>query len=374
MTRLAAALLATTLCACTTAAASGTAGTDDVQAIIDRWQARTPVPGVVVTLHTDDGQTTWTAGVGSPGESRPMRPSNRFRVASITKLFVATVVMQLVEEGRLDLNAAAGAHLEGLRGVDAGALDSLVKAVTVRHLLAHTSGIPDYGMSDGFAEDLVRKRAQVWSAGQVVALIAGREREFTPGTEHRYSNTNFVLLGEVIRDVTGTTWWEQVRSRILDPLAMDATYIAGFEQGPAAVDGLADLDDDGYEETISGGPWPALDTSEGAAGAIVSTAGDLLTFGRALAGGELLSARSRRLMTTHLPRSPRLAGYGLGAEVAHPDYVTKVWGHGGSLPGYRSLLWHVPSAGVTIAVLTNRYRANPADLAELVMRASGAIP
>jgi D-alanyl-D-alanine carboxypeptidase len=114
-------------------------------------------------------------------------------------------------------------------------------------------------------------------------------------------------------------------------------------------------------------PWPALETSEGASGALVSTAPDLIRFMKALTGGDLISDSSRQTMTTAGRFSSRLTGYGLGVEILKPDLETVVWGHGGFVPGHRSVLWHVADNGLTVVVLTNESRSRPDALAELVL-------
>jgi D-alanyl-D-alanine carboxypeptidase len=204
----------------------------------------------------------------------------------------------------------------------------------------------------------------------VVALVAEKEPAFPPGTDYGYSNTNYVLLGEAIEAVTGHGWAHEVRGRILDPLELRDTYVAGFEPVPRPViPGYFDLDRNGEMDNVeTGQPWTSLETSDGPAGSIVSTAPDLLAFGDALFHGRLLSAETMKAMTADGPFHPRFTNYGLGLEIARPDYRTTIWGHGGSLPGFRSTLWYVPSRDAVIVVLANDARVEPRDLAELAMR------
>lgn len=182
-----------------------------------------------------------------------------------------------------------------------------------------------------------------------------------------------MLLGEVIRVVTGHTWAAEVPRRILDPLRMRDTYVPGDSASgapePAVVPGWFDVDGDGNQENVeSGGSGPAQDTSEGAAGAIVSTAGDLLDFGHALFYGRLVSDTALAAMTAEGPHHPRFSNYGLGIEIRRPDYQTTTWGHGGFLPGFRSALRYLPEEDLLVVVLTNDSRADPDDLAELAYR------
>lgn len=145
--------------------------------------------------------------------------------------------------------------------------------------------------------------------------------------------------------------------------------MAGTERIPGGVvAGYFDADNDGDTRNIERGPWPALETTEGPAGAIVSTAGDVARFTSALFGGKLLTPGTVRAMVAEGPHHPRYFNYGLGVEIERPDRETVAWGHGGYLPGFRSVAWYVPEEQLTIVVLGNESRANPKDLAELAPR------
>lgn len=327
--------------------------TDDLQVLVDAWRRRAAVSAVSVAVRSGSSPSTYVSGAVSA--------DSQFRVASITKLFVAAVTMQLVEEGSLDLAARAGAVAPGLPvGGD----------VTIRQLLQHTSGLPDYGVPE-FSDSLVARRDRRWSAQAVLGTLAGRRPDFGPGQDWHYSNTNYVVLGEVIAAVTGEPWPTAVRTRILDPLGLEDTYMAGHEPARGAglvAEALFDIDNDGDVEDVEQGPWPALETSEGPAGAMVSTAGDIATFTAALFSGEVVERESLRLMLQGSGFGRRFDDYGLGVELRRPDFATPVWGHGGFLPGYRSTAWYVPDRDLTITVLVNDSRADPADLAQLLLQ------
>jgi D-alanyl-D-alanine carboxypeptidase len=324
------------------------------QTILDRWRIRAGVPAVAIALQGPDG-TRW---LGTSGDAVP---TSRFRIASITKLFVATVVLQLAQDHRLAVTDTLDRYVPDFPGAD---------GITVAQLLDHTSGVPDYGQIEDFTNRLLKDRGQRFTTEQVLSLVAHRKREFSPGTDYAYSNSDYLLLAEVITAVTHDSWSAQVRRRILGPLGLTDTYIAGAEPASAPViPGYFDADNDGTEENVeTGRPWPSLETSEGPAGAIVSTAGDLATFGDALYHGRLLDAASMRSMTAPHPFHPRNSNYGYGTEITHLGYDTTVLGHGGFLPGFRSVLWYVPGRDLTIVVLTDDSTANPADLAEIMLR------
>jgi D-alanyl-D-alanine carboxypeptidase len=356
-------VLVTAGCASAAVSTDATATPDEkLQQLLDRWRQRADVPAVTLAV---DGPTRSRFVIASGTEERdgdtPVTADAQFRVASTTKLFVATVVLQLVEEGRLRLDAAVSTYMPGFRHA---------RGVTIRQLLNHTSGIPDYTRTDHFHEGLLEHRDREWSTDDLLALVADVRRDFAPGTDYLYSNTGYLLLGRVIDTVTGSTWAAEIRRRILDPLRLHHTYVAGAEPVPGGVlPGYIDVDMDGDVENVeTGGPWPALETAEGPAGAVVSTAGDLAAFADALFRGRLLSPSTLKQMVAEGPHHPRNANYGLGVEISRPDYRLTVWGHGGFTIGFKSALWYVPKQDLVVVVLANDARANTSDLAELVVR------
>ena len=331
--------------------------------LADRWRERAGVPAVTLAVDSPGRPLVLAAsGTGRREGGPPVTAAARFRIASITKPFVATVVLQLAEEGRLRLDDRLARYLPAFPGGD---------RISLRQLLNHTSGVPDFERADHFGETLLADRQRRWRTDEILALVSGARPDFAPGTRFQYSNTGYVLLGEVIHAVTGATWAAEVRRRIIDQLRLEHTYVAGAEPALGEVlPGYYDVDDDGDEENVeTGRPWPAQETAEGAAGAIVSTAGDLAVFGGALFRGRLLAPASLRRMVAEGPHHAPNSNYGLGVEISRPDYRTTVWGHGGALPGFRSTLWYVPERDTVIVVLANDWRANPQDLAELVLRA-----
>jgi D-alanyl-D-alanine carboxypeptidase len=332
--------------------------------VVDAWRERTPVPGVVMAVSgAGFGEQIVASGTLTRGGSEPVKTNTQFRVGSVTKTVLASVVLQLVEEGRVALDDP----VLGVRPVSDPQLAGLLENVTVRDLLGHTSGLPDSARSPELIGMLQSDPDHVWTDDQVLALVSRSQREFVPRTAFGYSNTNYVVLGNVIEELTGRPWWAEARSRVLDPLDMNDSYMAGFEPATGSpAPGYFDTDNDGFTEELAS-TWPALETSEGAAGALVSTVPDLLSFARGLFGAELISETALDEMTTPGPFATRYTGYGLGIEITTPDLETTVWGHGGFVPGYRAILWHAPVPDLTIVVLTNESRSRPDGLAELAL-------
>ncbi|MFD7103367.1 serine hydrolase domain-containing protein [Streptomyces celluloflavus] len=273
------------------------------------------VSGVAVRLRTPAGVRTATSGTAVLGTDRPVPRAGTLRIGSTTKSFVATVVLQLVGEGRLSLDDTVDSWLPGT--VSGNGNDG--RAITVRNLLGHTSGLANYvaDVAPGGARDYLANRDRTYSPEQLVALAMGHRPDFRPGARYAYSNTNYVLAGMVIRAVTGHTWQQEVRTRILRPLGLRHTTAPEGRPRvprPHATEYQQFTPDGPYVDTTA--PYLPFDT--GADGAMISTAADLDRFFTALSTGRLLApaqlAEMRR--TVRVPAEPgtpegRSAGLGL---------------------------------------------------------------
>jgi D-alanyl-D-alanine carboxypeptidase len=206
----------------------------------------TGAPGVVGLVRT--GEQTWqgASGLGDLRAKRPARAGDRFRIGSVTKSFVATVVLQLVGEGRLRLDDNLERWLPGL--VPGG------EQITARHLLNHTSGL--YNYTDDLPEPPRRFRPR-----ELVAIATGHKPLFAPGTQFSYSNTNYIPAGLVVERVTGQRLAAQLRQRILQPLALDGTELPTTERRIAGphVNGYAPPDEDWR---MSDGPGGLVNVTE----------------------------------------------------------------------------------------------------------------
>jgi D-alanyl-D-alanine carboxypeptidase len=334
---------------------------DALEQIVEQWQERAWVPGVAVSIRQGPMEWSKAAGYADEEAQEPLRADISFPIASVTKPFVAATVLRLVEEGSIDLDAPATQYVPTF---------SDAAGVTIRQLLGMRSGLPDYtqafGFLDGVEEDLYHRRSQEWASQELLDMVAGFPPDFAPGERYAYSNTNYILLGEVIRAVTGHPWHEAVTNEVLAPLALDDT-----QWSPDGVSGMApghsDLDRDGFRDGLAGRPLESLFTAADAAGGLVSTAADLTTFAHGVYGGELLSAASLAAMTK-VDRTDYEREYGLGTLVHQPDLRTTVVGHTGGMIGYATVVWYAPEHDLAIAVLVNASEGEPEDLAQLLMR------
>jgi D-alanyl-D-alanine carboxypeptidase len=307
----------------------------------------TNFPGAVLHVQSPTlGAWTGVAGLGRLAPAVPMRPNDRFRAGSIVKPFVSVVVLQLVERGKLSLDARMPDVLPAsVAGRFANAAD-----ITVRMLLGHRSGIPEWDLPAVDLE-LARQPAKVWKVTEFLDLAAAQPPVFAPGTGFFYSNTDYNLLGLIIERITGQSWRHEVTRRVIAPLRLTRTSLPAPGDRSihgAHAHGYGQLDGKTIDLT-------RVDPSfAGAAGAsaLVTTAGDLARFLDALLNGRLF--RHRQTLKQMLALAPAqaeggLVGYGLGIERRALPGGAELIGHLGGAPGYRSYTGRVHPSNATIS-------------------------
>lgn len=298
------------------------------------------VPGVLGQVVDRRGTWNGTSGVGDIRTHRPRGADDTFRVGSITKTFVATVVLQLEAEGALDLDDTVEHWLPGV--VRGNGHDG--RKVTLRQLLNHTSGIAEmFGDPAARAritgKGFLKHRYDDFTPQEAIDAAMRQRPTFEPGTGWSYSNTNYVLAGLVIEKVTGHPYGTEVERRVLRPLGLRDTVVPGTDPRMPDPHGRA------YSKLLVENPGPRLyDVTElnpsiaYSAGEMISTAGDLNRFYRALLRGELLPQRQQKELLTTVPVGDEAPGarYGLGLETVKLSCGVQVWGHGGGIHGSSS--------------------------------------
>ncbi|TDC94292.1 serine hydrolase domain-containing protein [Actinomadura sp. 7K507] len=331
-------LAGTAMTAAPAAAGTGERLRHDVREI-----ERLGVTGVVAEVRTPDGRFTARAGVADRRTGRPAQPGDHFRAASVTKTYVATVVLQLVGEGRLSLDDTVDEWLPGL--VRGNGNDG--RRITIRHLLQHTSGLHDY-LSEiplqRSAEDYREHRFDRYTPDRLVALALKHEPGFQPGETNpdgtpkwSYSNTGYALLGMIIEKASGKDWRVQVRDRVIRPLRLHGTHTPGHRAT------LPRPFLRGYRQYEEGAPptdVTLLDPSvAGASGGMITTVSDDNRFFRALIGGRLvprvLLAEMQRTVPTGWDGAYQGSRYGLGL-FWFPLRCDRAgyWAHGGDMLGH----------------------------------------
>ncbi|WP_328496349.1 beta-lactamase family protein [Streptomyces sp. NBC_00414] len=297
------------------------------------------VPGVAAQAKDTHGTWKATAGVGDLRTKKPRSAHDRYRVGSITKTFVSTVLLQLEAEGRLSLDDKVDKWLPGV--VDGNGHDG--RRVTLRRLLNHTSGIFDYTSDDDFARTYFLKdgffehRFDKRSPRDLVSIAMAHKPDFEPGASWNYSNTNYVLTGMVIEKVTGHAYGDEVRERIIEPLGLHATLVPGTYP---KVPGPSSRAYGKLARTTTGPTYDVTELNPGlasASGEMISDSGDLNRFYSALLRGRLLPNRQLAEMktTVKVDAIPN-AGYGLGLIERELSCGVVVWGHGGGIHGSSS--------------------------------------
>ena len=292
--------------------------------------------GVSAEVTSPDTRDSARAGTAERGTRRPMPRNGRFRIGSTTKTFTATVVLQLVGEGRMSLEDTVEQWLPGV--VQGNGNDG--SQITVRQLLQHTSGIRDVGpeipalkSADGYQAE----RFRTYTPEELVGLAMQHPPNFSPGADWSYSNTNYILAAMITQKVTGRSWAQEVNDRIIRPLGLRGTSTPGtfpFIPGPHA-QGYAFGTGTG---TGTGTDVTVLNSSMAVgSGSVISTAHDLNRFYAALLGGRLLAPAQLDEMTTTVPAPELGVRYGLGLAEIPLSCGGSYFGHRGELLGY--LTW-----------------------------------
>jgi D-alanyl-D-alanine carboxypeptidase len=311
-------------------------------------------PGALVLVDDGSSRREAASGLAVLHGRVPLHAHDRFRVGSITKTFVAVVVLQLVEEHRLRLSDTVERWLPGL--VPGGG------RITVRELLGHTSGLADYAGDPAFLRRTVAQPRRRWTPRELVRVALAEGPVARPGERFAYASTNYVLLGLVVEGATGTSLERQLRRRIFAPLRLQDTsftpgpripgrYVHGY--APSQYDGIVGSLATARDRSTVSASWAW------AAGAVVSTAPDLSRFLGAVLQGRLLSPGLLELM-----RPAPGARYGLGL-VAFRTPCGTASGHTGALLGIVSAAWSSPDGRRRVIAMTNSYPLSPSPDAAL---------
>ena len=342
-----------TLALCAACATTGTRVTADDFRFVDSLFAAysgADVPGASVAV-IRDAQVIIRRAYGMADLERRVSatPETDYRLASVSKQFTAMAVMMLAQAGKLRYDQAVRDFLPEL--------PAATRAVTVRHLLNHTSGLWDY-------EDLIppSQSAQL-NDHDVLALVASQDSLYFPaGTQYRYSNSGYVLLGIIVARVSGMSYADFLRTQIFTPLGMNATV--------AHVEGSDTVPRRAYGYSPSGGTFVQTDQSVTSAtlgdGGIYTNVDNMVLWDQALYESKLVIAPMLELATT----PPPLPG-GATTEYGFGWFVDryrgeKRWRHTGETSGFRNAIQRFPRRRLTVVVLTNRSTGEPGAIAERI--------
>ncbi len=295
-------------------------------------------PGTIAGVWVGDRGWTAVDGVADRATGRGPRLGDHTRIGSVTKTFTATLILQLVDQGRLRLDDTIERWFPDFPNA---------RAITIRQLGTMSSGIASYSTDEATVLRFFANPTAAWTPQGLIAISAGLPTRFAPGTGFDYSNTNFVMLGQIVEQVTGRPLATVMQEQLFGPLRMRATTYRPLLKLPApawsgstvqGADAGAVLDATGWNPTFAD-----------AAGQIVSTLGDLRIWTRAVGSGSLLkpATQAERLKPNpHSERGGRAYLFGLGR--------AKGWLlHSGELPGYNTQIAYLPQRRLSVVVLTN---------------------
>jgi CubicO group peptidase (beta-lactamase class C family) len=320
------------------------------ETLVRERMARWSIPGATLGELGGDTRREAAFGVTSLETGYPVRPDSLFQIGSITKVFTTTLVMMLVEESKLDLDAPVISYLPNLKLADASAR----RSITLRMLLCHSSGFfGDFFADFGWGDDALRR---------YVDKLDTLPQQTPPGTSWAYNNAGFCLAGALIEQVTGQPYERVMRDRVFQPLGLTHTFYYPHEAiaYPVAV-GHTQITPAGDEHEVAR-LYP-LPRAVNAAGGIISTVDDLLTFAAFHIGGGV-TRNGQRLLPEAAVRAmgePQISAanfaeaYGLGWETRTIGGVRLI-GHGGSTNGFNARLLLIPERRYAIAILTNSGR------------------
>ncbi len=325
------------------------------EALVEQHELHQP-PGIVAAVALP-GLQPWIGSVGLAdlGDETPMELDDRFKIASVTKTFVAAVVLRHVDAGLLELDASLATYIDvHPRGDE----------ITLRQLLNHSAGVPDFSTSMAFQQGGV----QHYSGAELAGLVVDAPLLFEPGSSFDYSNSHYLYLGMVITEVAGRPWSEEIAA-LASELGLDATRApAEGEDWEDIVRGYID----GIDRTAS-----ILPSMMSASGNMASNAEDLVVWGRAFWGGELFSES----VAAEITWEPVPVGggwdFGLSTIIDSSGDDTLLF-HNGSLNGYVSWVGFRPADQLSVAVLANAWLVDPVDvqysteIAEALMEAFDA--
>jgi D-alanyl-D-alanine carboxypeptidase len=326
-----------------------------VEAKLGELHKAAEFPGVTVGFALPDGRSaSVSAGLADLERKTPLVPKDRMLAGSIGKTFAAAVTLQLVAEGKLNLDDP----LEKWFGREPWfARLPNARDITLRMLMNHTSGIPEHVLDEKFIEALRANPDRVWRPEELIAYVFDKKPLFAAGKGWSYADTNYILVGMVFERVSGKKLYSEVARRILKPLALSDTIPSDRRALPGVITGYS-RPDSPFKFTgrvIVDGKFVANPQMEWTGGGFASTAGDLARWAKALYEGRVLGKRELEQMLAGVDATGgRGAGgsYGLAVQIRNSEWG-RSYGHGGWFPGYLSEMEYFPEKRIAVAIQFN---------------------
>lgn len=316
-----------------------------IQALLDAAVAD-GIPGVTLAIRERNGPV-WVgaAGYADLEAGAPMQGCTPTRVGAVSHMMAATATLALADDGQLDLETPVADLLDD---ADLSRVEN-IEQVTVRHLLSHTSGIPDYFLTACFLRLLNDPEGPI-TAEQAVRCMGSEPSDFSPGADFEISNSNYVLIGMLLEKVTGRTPSDVLRNWVTVPMSLSNTSLSPDGVAPdGTARGYGDLSGEGDVYDVTGLPlgYGLID------GGVVSTASELTLFAETLFADEFLELAWLREMKKETEIDGKEKSYGLGLQIVEDSPYGRAFGHQGLLLGYAAEVWYLPDARITVALTVN---------------------
>ena len=338
-----------------------------LQRKLDSLRAAGGFPGASLAVVLRDGRSAAVAtGYADTAARTPLRPSDRLMQGSVGKTYVAAVAMQLVHEGRLSLDAPISTYLGSRpwfsRLPNAG-------AIKVRDLMRHTSGLVRYEFDPKFTAALTKEPMRAWTPEEEIAFVLDQKPPFAAGAGWEYSDTNYIVLGLILEQITGRSYHQLLRDRLLVPLALRNTIPVTGPVVPGLAQGYAGKKNEfgGAEAMLRDGRMIINPAFEWTGGGVASTTEDLARWAKQLYEGKAFDAKLLPMVFDAVPAKlgPNTR-YGLGVIVREsPAGVT--YGHSGFFPGYATEMLYIPATGIALAIQVNTSDPYPRRLVPFLM-------
>ncbi len=318
------------------------------------------IPGMIVSYVCGDYKWEKAKGYADLEKKIPMRLENTYRIGSVTKTFTISVLLQLVDEGKVSLDERISKYFPEIPNAE---------NITVKMLANMRSGLYNYSESIEFEDTLTNRPAKVWTDDELVQLALKYPPYFPPDADFHYSNTNTILIGKIIEKVTGNKWQDEVKKRIFEPLGLKNTWTAnGRDMMGDYSHGYMQMDSTSSKLTDVTSYYDV--TWASAAGDIISDINDIKIYLRALGTGKFYSPKIQEARKEWAITHGNLK-YGLGM-----FSVGGFLGHNGGIPGFTNFSGYSPEKNCSIIVVYNTQRPGsdmPDELAKRLLRAAGAL-
>jgi D-alanyl-D-alanine carboxypeptidase len=351
---------------------------DTLQRKLDSLRAALRVPGATLGVALADGRTIAIAsGFSDTTRRTPMHPTDRMLQGSVGKTYVSAVALQLVREGRLGLDD----RIEKYLGAEPWfARLPNARDITVRQLMTHTSGLVRWEFQPAATRVMREQPMKRWTPEERLSYVLDLAPPFAAGQGWEYSDTNYIVLGMIIERITGRSYEDEMRRRLLVPLGLRNTIASDRPALPGVVNGYAGPGNDlgGFDASLvedAGGVRLAVNPQlEWTGGGVASTADDLARWAKLLYEGKAFDPALIAELTRGVPaRLGRDARYGLGV-IIRPSPLGESWGHSGFFPGYATEMAYFPATRAAVALQINATNPYPRGMFGFVVEVARALP